>query len=282
MSGSVLLADQVAGFIEQGWCVLRCAFNSWQAAAACACIWRRMERKAGVLEHDPGTWPEVYDIEEYVADPDVLACFTDRLANAVNELVGANRWIGERRWGFWPVNFSHGACQPYDIPTSGWHIDGNWFHHSVDCPRQGLLVIGLFTDIAPRGGGTILAAGSHKRTARVLARHAEGLSHRELIVEALAQPLGDFWEVTGSAGDVILAHPFLFHTRGMKHNGSPRIISNVEAPLLRPLNLKRSNPEEYSILEWSIVKALSEAPVPPRKSKLCRFSSDEPMLQPHQ
>lgn len=272
MISNVLSSDQIDSFVELGYCTLFEAFAARQAAAACRRLWRRMEQKAGISEADPSTWPASYDIEEYLTDPEVLACFSDRLAAGVAQLLGPERWCGIRRWGFWPVNFSFGADLPYDFPTSSWHVDGNWFRHSIDCPKQGLLVVGLFTDIAPRWGGTILALGSHKRTARVLARHPEGISHLDLFSEVLSEPLGNFHEVTGEAGDVILAHPFLFHSRGMKHGGPPRIISNTEAPLRQPMILERAGSRDYySILERSIRQALREPPITPEGARMCRF-----------
>ena len=271
MSSDVLDAEQVESFVTLGYCTLSGAFTAQQAAAASDCVWRRMEQKAGIRRDDRSTWPAAYDIEEYLAEPEVLACFTDRLAGGVKQLLGPDRWCGERRWGFWPVNFSFGQGQPYDFPTSSWHIDGNWFRHSIDCPSQGLLIIGLFTDIGPRCGGTILALGSHKRTARVLVRHTGGISHLDLFREVLSEPLGNFHEITGSAGDVVLAHPFLFHSRGLKHDGPPRIISNTEASLLQPMRLRRENQNDYSVLERSIVQALRESPVAAQGAKMCRF-----------
>ena len=88
------------------------------------------------------------------------------------------------------------------FPSWGWHVDGNWFRHTLDCPKQGLLVIGLFSDVEKGGGGTIVSEGSHHRTARVLARHPDGLGHRELFDIVLAKPIGNFHELTGEAGDV--------------------------------------------------------------------------------
>ena len=271
MTCNVLSSQQIESFVELGYCTLPGAFAAQKAFAACRCVWRRMEEKAGIREADPSTWPEGYDIEEHLTDPEVLACFTDRLAAAVEQLLGPKRWCGIRKWGLWPVNFSFGANQPYDFPTSSWHIDGNWFRHSIDCPLQGLLLIGLFTDIEPKCGGTILAGGSHKRAARVLARHPEGIAHLDLFSEVLSDPLGNFHEVTGAAGDAVLAHPFLFHTRGIKHYGPPRIISNTEASLRERMRLNRADANDYSILERSIVQALREAPVVPQGARMCRF-----------
>ena len=269
MTDDVLSSEQLSSFIELGYCMLRGAFTAQQADAACRCLWRRMEEKAGIRAADPATWPQTYDIEERLANPEVLACFTDRLAAAVAELVGRDRWRGARQWGLWPVNFSFGARLPYDIPTAGWHVDGNWFRHTIDSPKQGLLVIGLFTDIAPRCGGTMLALGSHKRTARVLAGHPAGIAHVDLFNEVLREPLGDFHEVNGAAGDVALVHPFLFHNRSMKHGGPPRIISNTEAGLREPMQLERADPSDYSVLERSIRQALREAPATTRDARMC-------------
>ena len=272
MADGVLSPEQVERFVDLGYCSVPEAFTARQAAAASRCVWRRMEQKAGIREDDPSTWPAKYDIEEHLTNPEVLACYTDRLACAVQQLLGPGRWRGDRQWGLWPVNFSFGADKPYDIPTSGWHIDGNWFHHTIDCPKQGLLIIGLFTDVAPRGGGTIVALGSHKRTARLLARHPRGISHLDLFREVLSEPLANFHEITGAAGDVTLAHPFLFHTKGFKHCGPPRIISNTEASLREPLVLARPDSSGYSVLELSILQALHEPfSASPPGARMLRF-----------
>jgi hypothetical protein len=267
----VLSPSDIESFVERGFCMLRRAFTSQQATAASDCLWRRMEQKAGIRRADPSTWPASYDIEEHLTSPEVLACFTDSVAAAVQQLVGPDHWLGHRSWGFWPVNFSYGADLPYDYPPHSWHIDGNWFRHTIDCPKQGLLVIGLFSEIQPRWGGPIVAGGSHKLTARVLAKHSEGMSHTDLFKEVMTEPLGNFHEITGQMGDVCLGHPFLFHSRGYKHDGPPRIISNTEAGLREPMNLRRPDFADYSPLERSIVQAIAEEPLAPANPRFCRF-----------
>ncbi|MEU1408272.1 hypothetical protein ABZ471_39235 [Streptomyces sp. NPDC005728] len=269
---TVLTNTDLADFTERGYCVLRGVFDERRAAAARAAVWRRMREKAGIVHGDPSTWPPAYDIEERLDSAAVRACFPDVLARAVEELVGRGRWRGDRDWGFWPVNFAHGAAlPPGSLPVEGWHIDGNWFRHTLDAPHQGLLLIGLFSDVAPSGGGTLIAEGSHRRTAHVLARHPEGLGHRQLFDLVLAEPLGNVTELTGRAGDVVLAHPFLFHTRGFKHTGPPRFISNTEAGLTAPLRLDRTDGSPHSVLEESIRAALA-APPPVFDPPLhCRF-----------
>jgi Phytanoyl-CoA dioxygenase (PhyH) len=267
----VLTSFDFESFVERGFCMLRAAFAPQDAAAAVDCLWQRIEQKTSIRRADPATWPDSYDIEEQLPHPRVIACFNDRVAAAIEQLVGPDRWCGDRRWGFWPVNFSYGAGAQRNYPTHGWHVDGNWFRHTIDCPKQGLLVIGLFTDIQPRWGGTIVAGGSHKLTARVLANYPEGISHIDLFQEVLREPLGDFHEITGNAGDVVFCHPFLFHCRGYKHGGPPRIISNTEAGLSQPMNLRRPNPDDQSPLERSIIQALAEEPVVSKDARLCVF-----------
>jgi hypothetical protein len=268
---NALHASDIEQFITEGFCTLTGAFTAAQARAACETVWRRMESKRSIRASDPSTWPDAYDIEEHLDGPDILACFTDRLVAGIEDLVGPGRWAGSRRWGFWPVNFRFGADLPGPCPTWGWHVDGNWFRHTIDCPRQGLLVIGLFTDVGPGHGGTIVSAGSHRRAARVLADHPAGLAHTELFDLVLTEPLSRFHELTGAAGDVILGHPFLFHTRGFKRRGPPRLISNTEASLREPLRLDRPD-HDYSALEESIRRALRDPPAPPGPDAMhCRF-----------
>jgi hypothetical protein len=266
----VLEPADIEQFIELGHCTLRHAFERRDAARACDLVWQRMHEQAGIVRDDPQTWPAVHDIEEHLDAPEILRCFTDRLASAIEQLHGPGRWIGDRRWGLWPANFRWLAEAAPHVPDHGWHIDGNWFRHTIDCPKQGLLLIGLFTDLGPGAGGTLLAERSHRRTARVLAAHPGGLSHLELFERVLAEPLGNIHQVTGEAGDVVLAHPFLFHNRGPNRARIPRIMSNTEAPLREPMRLDRPR-NELSAVELAIVHALAEPDPAPRDPIHCRF-----------
>jgi hypothetical protein len=226
-----------------------------------------MADKRGIVRERPETWPLVYDIEEQLATPAVLRCFTDSLCQAIEQLLGAGRWCGELRWGFWPVLFAAEPGAGEDIPSHGWHVAGNWFTHTLDCPRQGLLVVRLFTDVAPSYHGTILGERSHRCTARVLAVHPDGLTHHDLLDLVLADSLGGFHTISGEAGDVILAHPFMFHTRSRKRLGPSRVISNTEAPLRAPM-------QPYcptSPVEHAIARALAEHDAVPADARRCWF-----------
>jgi hypothetical protein len=52
--------------------------------------------------------------------------------------------------------------------------DGDFFRHFLDSPEQALLVIPLFADIQPRGGGTYIAPDGIPKVAKYLLEHPEG------------------------------------------------------------------------------------------------------------
>jgi hypothetical protein len=184
MSLRVLSATQVEQFIERGHVRLEEAFPRKSGLAVQDFIWDRMA-KQGIDRDDPSTWTQpMCHIKENYSDPVFQACATERLKDAVEELLGPGRWRERGQtghWGWWPVNFAKGADQPWTVPTGGWHWDGSHFRHFVDAPVQGLLLLCMFSDIGPRGGGTLIAEGSHRIVARFLNQHPEGLELREAI-----------------------------------------------------------------------------------------------------
>jgi hypothetical protein len=180
----VLSKAQVDQFIEVGYVKLEEAFPRNRALQVQEFVWERLAER-GVRKDDRSTWTEpVVHIKENYNDPVFHECATERLADAVEDLVGEGRWRTREKtgyWGWWPVNFSKGADQPWDVPIGGWHWDGQHFQHFVDAPDQGLLLLCFFSEVRSRGGATLVAEGSHEVVARFLNRHPEGLELREAI-----------------------------------------------------------------------------------------------------
>lgn len=52
-----------------------------------------------------------------------------------------------------------------------WHNDGDFFVHFLDSPEQALLVIPLWSEIVPKGGGTVICTDGIKHIARHLVSH---------------------------------------------------------------------------------------------------------------
>lgn len=292
MGYRVLSEEQTEQFIERGWTQVEAAFPRDRALAAQDFLWDRLAER-GVRREDRATWTEpIVHIQETYSDPVFQACATERLADAVEDLVGPGRWNGRDRtgnWGWWPVNFGKGSDAPWDVPTTGWHWDGQHFRHHVDSPEQGLLLLCMFSEIGPRGGGTLVAEGSHRIVARLLRRHPEGMEHRDAIATCLrrhpwlAELTGNappteqdrvarfmdrterdadglslrVVEITASPGDVFLCHPFLIHAASPNHSGVPRFMCNRTTPLRERMHLEGPDADR-SPVEISIRRALAK------------------------
>jgi len=287
---SVLTNAQVEQFIEEGYTRLEEAFSPQQALLAQSFLWERLAER-GVQRADPATWKEpMVRVNETYEDPVFQACATSRLVSAIEDLVGHGRYAeaGQKtRWGWWPVNFSLGSHEPWNVPKTGWHWDGSHFRHYVDSPDQGLLLLCLFSEVKPRGGGTTVAVGSHKIVTKLLSRYPEGVEHRPAIDECnrthpwLGQLTGlvptptenrvEYFmetpytdednvtlrvvEATGSPGDIFLCHPFLYHSSSQNHSGIPRFMCNRTTPLTERMQTQRSD-GNYSPLETSLRQVL--------------------------
>lgn len=181
----VFSSREIEQFIELGWVRLSGAYRPEDALSVQNVIWHHIEER-GVHQSDPSTWTEaLVHLRESYSGPEFDRCNTVRLQQAIEELVGEDRLLNRDHpaWGWWPVNFSVGADRPWTVPDRGWHWDGHHFRHFVDSPDQGLLCLCVFSEIGPRGGGTLLAEGSHRVVARLLDAHPEGIELVDAITE---------------------------------------------------------------------------------------------------
>ncbi len=156
-----------------------------------------------------------------------------------------------------------------------WHVDGDFFIHFLDSPEQALLVIPIFSDIKPRGGGTYIAPDGIDMIAQYLASHPEGVIAENLSLRpstttaANPREAPGYWshleevrkcqkfvEVTGEVGDVVLLHPLMLHSASKNNLREPRVITNPPVGLRKPFNLCREDPRDYSLVEKKTLKAL--------------------------
>ncbi|KAK3239821.1 hypothetical protein CYMTET_50278 [Cymbomonas tetramitiformis] len=137
-------------------------------------------------------------------------------------------WIHPR----WPVAHDDNRWPPTNWRTLGWHTDGETHYIST---RQSIVVLPVVTPISQGGGGTALIQGSHKKIANVLftakqtGEHLCKEAYRQ-VVDRLVQLTAetDIVETRGSAGDVLLMHPFLVHAGSDANYGHPvRITFNL-------------------------------------------------------
>ncbi|MBP3963945.1 hypothetical protein [Paenibacillus lignilyticus] len=241
----VLTDSQIEQFMELGWVKVEEAFPRTLALECQDFLWEQL-RRYEVDRNDKVTWkPPLMFMKENFRSLSFDQCHTERLGDAIEDLIGPDRWRqkvawnGETDrnypgWGWWPVNFNLGADESWSVPATGWHWDGSHFRHYVDAPDQGLLCLCIFSEIGPHGGGTLIAEGSHQVVARYLAAKPEGMDPHEAIAECnVRHP----WlaALTGRADDSFLAganrvEKFMTNTFTDVHGTKLRVLEATSSP----------------------------------------------------
>jgi len=157
---------------------------------------------------------------------------------------------------------------PHPKELENWHVDGDFFMHYLDSPEQALLVVPLFTEIKPHGGGTMICPDAIPSIAKHLHDHPEGVlprmcprgqkpTHEGLgFYIDIIQKCSVFHELTGNIGDVILMHPFMVHSASRNSLRIPRIITNPPVAVKAPFVFDREDTSEYSLVELKTLQAL--------------------------
>jgi len=243
----VLSDAQREQFVREGFVRLESVFSEQTAAEARAVLWQA----TGCDPNDKTTWTQpVVRLGDFAQEPFRQAVTAPLLLSALDELVGAGRWVPRESLGGFPVRFPHAA----DPGDTGWHIDasfplhkedgpaGNYFDWRVNLRSKGraLLMLFLFSDVGENDAPTRIRVGSHLRIPALLAPAGEdGLSALELGAAA-AKATGGMAEAlaTGRAGTVYLCHPFLVHAAQIHRGESPRFMAQPPLVLQTPFDLQ--------------------------------------------
>ena len=253
MKTSILSVDDREHFLDHGYVVVKNAVppervREWQELA-----WDRL----GYDPEDQSTW-----LQERVHLPPsravALESFAPRAFAATLEVAGGRERVQEPV--FWAdvlvCNLAEGADQPWQPPSPaspGWHKDGYFFKHFLDSPEQGLLCIAAWTDVLSHGGGTFIAPDSVGVVARYLAEHPEGVASP--VLGKLIHECREFVEITASAGDLVILHPFMLHAVSQNELRAARFITNPIVTLREPMRFDRPD-GDYSLVEQGILRAL--------------------------
>jgi len=261
MPNPMLSESEIESFITRGYLKLSGCFSRERALESTA---RACERLYCSL-HDRATWPS-----GRMRPPESQRVSFESIApkawQAACELVGGvDRVAQPCTWGDgFIINFGRQPELEWQPPSPephacfNWHKDGDFFRHFLDSPEQGLLVIGVFSDIEPRGGGTFIASDSVGHVARLLAAHPEGLLPSELRAptRAIVDRCEHFLETTGEIGDVYLLHPFMVHSQSINASERARFIVNPPVKLREPMRFARERASEHSPVERAVLRAL--------------------------
>ncbi len=156
----------------------------------------------------------------FALEPDPSPCHDPKLRGLLESIVPADELVGE-----------NDVLARHPEPGSRWtgprapHLDFPIGRHQRD------IVNTLFylTDTLPRGGAFMYWPGSHLMAWDYFRRHphdygARGDQGQAEIFRRLGSELSmKPVEFTASAGDLLIWHPFLFHSASINVNASPRI-----------------------------------------------------------
>lgn len=253
---AVLSESDLAAFAARGYVVVHGAFSSESALAMQETMWDELREGFGIERNDRDTWHQPpRDLQRSKTDPAQNAITLGRLREACEALLGAGRWKAPAHWGRILVTFPEESNEPWRVPTGPWHWDST-LHENVGSLER-LLILTFFSNVEPRGGGTLIVEGSHRLLERFhgeLSPSERTLDHRKLRKRFLSSEpwlraltgledaptdRNDFFmktrrevcgvevrvvELTGRPGDAVICHPLLLHTSGPNRLDVPRFM----------------------------------------------------------
>jgi len=275
-----LTDEQVDQFMQEGYIILRGAFSKEKAAAWSEDVWIRLDMDP----NDMKTWDREW-INMPVIRSEKIETFSPAAWGAMLELIGGIDRLRMDR-DSWGDNFivnlglpeHHNKEPPHPKDLNSWHADGDSYRHYLDSPEVGLLMIPLFSKIEPQGGCTFISPDGLTKVIQFLKEHPEGVGPGGLPI-----PFGEiikssehFIELTGEPGDVVLCHPYMMHTKSQNNLRVPRFMINPWAALNQPHNFKRSNVDDYSLVELKTLKDLGRTPEEGYEFEITRPRFDKP------
>ncbi len=250
----MLTRDEISGFERFGFVRLSGVFTEADATRMCRRVWAALAERYGIREDAPETWTveEPRHLQSLGRAGVFDALGWPRLIRAVDDLLAPGAWQRSDHWGSPLIRFPRDSGA-WDVPHAQWHID--WPARGPSRPLFGLRVLAFLASVLPRGGGTVVLAGSHHLVARLAAAGSAGssghssrvraalmrahpwlrdLGSRDTTGDRIARFMGDgasidgidvrVVELTGAPGDVVLFHPWLFHAPAPNRLALPRMM----------------------------------------------------------
>ncbi|CAL5870854.1 uncharacterized protein PFLUO_LOCUS5095 [Penicillium psychrofluorescens] len=272
-----LTEEQKQHWLEHGFIKVEGCFSREAAEQFTSSLWTRL----GASPDDKSTWPTA-KLNMPAHTSVRIEDFAPKAWHVMCELVGGEDrmadWCKTWRDG-WIVNLGKPefrSTDPLDFRSlDNWHNDGDWFVHFLDSGEQALLVIPLFSDIEPKGGGTVICTDGIGLVAKHMYDHPAGTTpflapngtpdlqgpeRRNQWMNWISDPEAtrdeSFHEATGKVGDVYFLHPLMLHSASRNLLRTVRVITNPPVAVKEPFNFNRLDPKEYSLVEKKILRDL--------------------------
>ncbi|MHC5066226.1 MAG: phytanoyl-CoA dioxygenase family protein [Planctomycetota bacterium] len=254
----MLSAQEIDEYRERGYLRLPKTFPDDQVSAIRDRVWSFLERERGVQREDPSTWRlsgAWLGLKQLKEEALFQSLHSEELTTAINQILGEGLWRRPRHWGGFLVNFLECEPEEFQVPARGWHVDFHFTHEPGS--DFGIRVFTVLARLPARSGGTLHLTGSHRLVERFVANMTPAQrekSYTNLVAEfnrshpwinelcngSTADPeriqrfMGEgididdihlrVEQITGEAGDVVLAHPWLLHTGVPNAGPVPRMM----------------------------------------------------------
>ena len=263
-------------FFERGFTRLEGAVPRQRTDAMVQTLWTCLEERHGARPNDPSSWTPggVRGIGDINKAPEFAPFGSPAVDGAIDQLLGRGNWRLPRGWGQVLVTFPAPSWSwnslfqgQVDVKHIAWHTD--YPYDDATEALSGVQVFCLLADVDAGGGGTLVIEGSHRvvqsfvhsadaYTLAKMSRARKALLASDPWLEtasrAISLPRPESWlaeqcgvvngvdvavrELTGSAGDVYLTHPWLLHAPSPNCNDAPRMMCTQrikrETPSLPP------------------------------------------------
>ncbi len=243
-------------FDTYGFVRVTAAFTADEAEQMRDVVWRELA-KQGIERDAPSTWlnESPAHLQSLKGHPAFTAVGSERTVGAIDDLVGVGRWRQPADWGAYFLLFP--TFRTWTVPWKAWHIDHDY--NAPLTPLTGLKVHAMFGDVAPRAGGMTILTGSHRMVAQHFAANppppgAKGAQLRKSLMRSYEylrdlgtdgdpeKRIARFFdreeevegiplrvdELTATAGEIILMHPLMLHTRPTNAGSYPRFLLNKD------------------------------------------------------
>ena len=248
----MITSEQRDQFERDGYVRLPDVFAKEDAKAMENLLWERLKVDYQADRNDPSTWsiPHVGGLQELKTHPAFDAVASSSMIEAIDSFLGAGMWEKPVHWGQFLITFPKDDA--WIVPNM-WHTDFDFASNPL--ALQGVLVFCFLGNVSFQSGGTGVLSGSHRYIEQLLALNpsligAKMKTVRKAIIDS------DPWlqelnaaevlpgrnerfmasyheidgvsmkvtELTGKAGDVVIAHPWLWHSPSPNCGEYPRFM----------------------------------------------------------
>jgi hypothetical protein len=307
-----LVLSEAEHFLEHGWLKVPNAIEPEYITSWMSDLWVRL----GFDPEDKSTWTSEYyhmphhrQVRAELVAPRAWGKIVDICGGEQRIDPERERWIGDN----FIINFGtqeRAQSDPTDdVPLrdkGGLHCDNDWYRMFLDSSSTALTIVYCFTDIPPRGGGTILCEDGIRggsmgdvRSGRVgpsrpacapllvlrcpltisgvakhLYDHPEGLDPPFELEDLCThvKTCKRFTTVEAKKGDVFILHGLLPHSNNFNYLHYARVITNPHVNLREPYSLDR--PDGDYVSERGVG-------LPPEPTVTSHLAPRTPLASPH-